>query len=1052
MKNNSVFKLSSPDVCIVEASAGSGKTYALSKRYLQLLITSEPEINLKHILAITFTNKAAREMQQRILEFLKKIALDVFANAQEKEDILSSLNVTREFARKKAYQILEYLLRNYNFFQVQTIDSFMNSLIIGCAFKLNLSSSPKIKHNYQQYLAYSLDELIEQAVEDPHIRKIFDQFLTQYLIVENKKSWFPKKDILKLISVLTNKRNVFGKEFSKFAFSGENLHLKKMRVLELIRGLKDNLPEGTKLVLIKKLNKFVEANKSNFNLKEFFSAETLTKTEFPIKKKYQVPLEIQKLWEEIRRRVTEICELEAFSFSNCYIDIFSLVFDNFKELALKDEIIFLEELSRYVQRIFHIEFTTIAELYYRLATRLEHYLIDEFQDTNVLQWNNLKVMVEEALSTGGTLFCVGDRKQAIYRFRGGNPALFDRVKADYFKYNLQNAQLSKNYRSQKEIVLFNNLIFSKKNFYRFFSQLQQANASSAKELSCAEVDEIIELFSGAQQDYIEQKYNGYVSLEMIKLNGATRLDIEQPLQERIINRIKELKQRFSYYDIAILSRKSAEVELITGWLIDAGIPVESEKTLNLKGNACIKEIISLLKFLNCPMDSLSFAGFILSDIFCAQTGAALQEIRDFIFGLDESCRKIYLYRKFRNSFPSLWADYLEEFFNSVGIIPLYELVVSIFNRFSVFKNFPQFQGFFLGFLELIKEQEEEYTALALFLDFFEKAEKEFLYVYVADTNAIKILTVHKAKGLEFPVVIIPFLTLNPDSGPANSENVFCVPEEGDKLSIVRLRSYYTLFSSKIKNIYQCQYKESLIDELNNIYVALTRAEKELYLYISESKPSTRNLASMLMPCENFQAGEQVKYLQKPDLERNVIMHIPASDNQDWIYFLKNEFVADSGSVNQERVLKGTIIHYALALLGNLLNQDVDEILEKAISLTKLRFPDYLFFQEISTAIAKLLKDEVCRQFFFVEHGLIFQEKEIVTQFGRSLRLDRMIVKDRVVFVVDYKLSVENLKEYNQQVKKYMQAAAQLYPDKQIKGFLVFIQGCIVQEVEFYTQP
>ena len=148
-----------PSVHIVEASAGSGKTYALAKRYLGLLINPSlkpDQIPLETILAITFTNKAAAEMKERILEFLKKIALDKFSQPKEKADILASLAVEEGYARRKAFKIMDYLIRNYNFFGVQTIDSFINTILSGCAFKLDLTASFKTKKYYSHYISYIL--------------------------------------------------------------------------------------------------------------------------------------------------------------------------------------------------------------------------------------------------------------------------------------------------------------------------------------------------------------------------------------------------------------------------------------------------------------------------------------------------------------------------------------------------------------------------------------------------------------------------------------------------------------------------------------------------------------------------------------------------------------------------------------------------------------------------------------------------------------------------------------------------------------------------------
>src|SRR3989339_488517 len=176
---------------VLEASAGSGKTYALAKRYIQLLMNSSVQLDaipIKNILGITFTKKATFEMKQRIVELLKKIALDDFRSEGEAGDVYSSLGIPKEAAREKAYRIInDYIIKNYDFFQVQTIDSFVRSIISGSAFKLNLSSSFKIETDYESRLQYSLDNLVDRAAGPAGrggLRELFTKFMKQYLFVE----------------------------------------------------------------------------------------------------------------------------------------------------------------------------------------------------------------------------------------------------------------------------------------------------------------------------------------------------------------------------------------------------------------------------------------------------------------------------------------------------------------------------------------------------------------------------------------------------------------------------------------------------------------------------------------------------------------------------------------------------------------------------------------------------------------------------------------------------------------------------------------------------
>ena len=181
-------KLKFPEVRIVDASAGSGKTYALAERYLELVFASTLEQNtifLQEILAITFTNKATNEMKERILEFFKKIALDYSDSRQG-----------------KALKVMDYIIKNYDYFQVQTIDSFIKALITGCSLRLNVSSNFRIEKNYDDYMTYCFDGLLDRSAGSPEVKAKFDGFLDRWLFIENRLGWSPRQDILELMGKL----------------------------------------------------------------------------------------------------------------------------------------------------------------------------------------------------------------------------------------------------------------------------------------------------------------------------------------------------------------------------------------------------------------------------------------------------------------------------------------------------------------------------------------------------------------------------------------------------------------------------------------------------------------------------------------------------------------------------------------------------------------------------------------------------------------------------------------------------------------------------------
>ncbi|MBU1928559.1 MAG: UvrD-helicase domain-containing protein, partial [Candidatus Omnitrophica bacterium] len=262
--------LTFPHILTVEASAGSGKTYALAQRYLRLIIN--PALDLKNIplnniLAITFTNKAALEMKERILEFLKKTALDVSSD---------------EFSRKKAFLAMEYLIRNYNYFQVQTIDSFINAILSGCAFKLGLSSNFKVRTDYRDYLAYSLDELIDRSVSSKEVKEAFRSFLKQYLYIDNRLGWFPKKEVLGVIQGFFSQSNKYGIKFSASRIKPEDLIIKKKYILKLLNELENILTPETNANFTHSLRSFLEENLESFDVDDL--SVFFARPEFPIRK------------------------------------------------------------------------------------------------------------------------------------------------------------------------------------------------------------------------------------------------------------------------------------------------------------------------------------------------------------------------------------------------------------------------------------------------------------------------------------------------------------------------------------------------------------------------------------------------------------------------------------------------------------------------------------------------------------------------------------------------------------------------------------------------
>lgn len=1029
-----------PEVIMVEASAGAGKTSCLAKRYLSLLFREDRKMPFRSILALTFTNKATAEMKERILSLLKSLAFDNFSSPREREEVLAAINCSSKQAQERAYFLMEEIIENYNFFNVYTIDSFINTILLGCALYIDRSCCFSIKTNYLSFLQYALERFIKECETNQDYLKIMEEFLEHYLFVENRSGWFPKKNILKFMEVLfklTNKygkRFTFSKRYSRDIVKNKRIFFHKVR--ELLKQLPDSLNKNTRRCL----EKFVEKGE-DFSLGDI--PVVFKKPHLSLNKNEILTKTLQRKWHNLHRQCLCLIEDDAYLAFNPYLKLFSDILYFFSYRCRREDVIFLEELNHKVRGLFKEEGLAVAEVYWRLAMNFKHYLIDEFQDTSFLQWDNLKTMVSDALSRGGSLFYVGDKKQAIYRFRGGEAKLFDEVLRDFAIYNPRKYILKKNWRSQKEVVEFNNRIFSSHNLKNAFTYFKERG-----DLKSEDIDEIISVFSDARQSWQEDNLYGYVEVQRIKETNKQQQELAK--KEHLLTLIKDLRKRFTDKEIAILCRSNKEVEVASSWLLEDGIAVESEKTLSLKENHLIREVISFLGFLHSPVDNLTFASFILGEIFIKTCGLDKDKITYEIFNWANSAYKeIALYRYFRQIYPKIWQEYIEKFFKTAGLVSPYEVVAEFYSQFNVFSNFRDYQGFFMKLLDLIKLKEEEgIITLGDFVEYFNTSFDEDMYVGTSESKAVKCLTIHKAKGLEFGVVIVPFLSFNPTpSEVTGAVNAYLHGEEKENsLGILRISQKHKIFSSSLDNIYRQAYKRACIDELNNIYVAFTRPKYELYIFLSEKVNGKVNKAKFFIPQDFHTAGKKHNYKKKSSPETTPEKALKGLCS-DWFKFLREEFPSDYLLKNRQKVQEGEVFHYFLSSIPNIEDfKFCEQILEAAARQVKIKFPwldDTFPYKE---KIKEIITSPELKKFFSSPQGEVFTEKEIASGDGRLKRIDRLIVKKDEVWVLDYKLSNQKELDYFKQVKEYLSLISGIYPHKKVRGFLLYLDTQQVEEV------
>ncbi|MBI4309201.1 MAG: UvrD-helicase domain-containing protein [Candidatus Omnitrophica bacterium] len=1052
-----------PEVRVVEASAGSGKTYALAKRYVQLLLhtSSRTSFGLKHILAITFTNKAAGEMKTRIIDVLKGIALGRLPPVQA-EDILTPLGLSASQARPLAAGLMQDVIRHYHFFQVQTIDSFMNTLLAGCAFKINLSARFKLKRNAVDYLQLSLDDLVDEAHGQKAVKVLFEAFIQQYLFLENRSGWFPKKDLLAVLVILFDQYNTYQRPLLTFDAGGTGVVELKKQFLKLAADLRMLLPAACDQRFVRALDGFIAAHPIGFDVDDV--SRYFARPAPPVNAGGVISDELDRIWRTCGKLLRAICLQEAYALFNPYVHMFASVMEHFDRLQTKEDVLFLQQLNKKTGDLFDDGLVTTQELYYRLATRFHHYLVDEFQDTSLAQWHNLRMMVEEALATGGTLFYVGDKKQAIYSFRGGQSRLFDDLQRDLSRFNVTRETLNKNFRSHKHIVDFNNHIFSLDNLRAFILAVQQQDRLKDKDIVFGEEDwqRVEDVFGGARQIPRQDLAAGAVRVEIIA--GRKKDDRLELARAKVVAIVKDARGRFPAGDIAVLTRNNAQVQMVTQWLVQEGIFAQSERTSDIKNHPLVRELAAFLRFVHSPIDNAAFAAFALGDLFPKASGLSAAEIQGFSF----ACRRrvsppfegggdwkkgggilteVYFYKRFRAVYPQLWEQYFEEFFSQAGVYPLYELTVSICARLRCLELFPEAQGFVMHFLELIKRREEESCDLETFLEYFEALEDEERFVPMPAQDAVRVLTVHKAKGLEFSVVIVPFLEMSIKAGAGDQNGgqsfIWDMDEEGMRL--LRLKESYTCFSDELKQRYAREYKEAFFAELNNVYVALTRPVWEMHILIPERAGNSVNPVPLLIPPELFSAG-QLSRPDAPQLPVEARRFLPAMEYRQWIGHMQEEFLTGpaspaGGSASQAQArLEGERMHFCLSKLGNLNGMDVQGAIDRAIASAEMRFTSAGNWDLLRGRLQVLIDQEIWRPFFYLPAGTeVLCEQEVVNRFGDARRIDRLIVFPQEIWVVDFKTSRADEPRHQQQIEEYKKLAATLYPGRKVEGFLLYVE-------------
>ncbi len=1003
-----------PHVSVLKASAGSGKTYSLAERFVQFLLSDQIHQNhLRNILAITFSNNAAKEMKERILSWLKDL---YFKDPIKIEEIAEIVSVKKEHLAEKAGARIDGILRNYTEFQVKTIDSFMTSIYKASAVDLGYSPDFDVVLAPGKIMAYAFDRFLRAVREKTPEAEFIEKLLK--IVVDSRGGgsaypWDASRDLLEEIVQLYRKLSGIVKG-AKPVHTERRIESVKKQVRETAEDLMD-LIETSGLTKSKgssfyRILEMVRANAFPDLIDKGLTSIPVIK---PRKDEAMASYEeISKRWGLLSRQIKEYIELHATTYYDPYLRMYEAFQDILEEVKKREGAIFIDDVNKKLSDYLRREI--VPDVYFRIGETIYHYLIDEFQDTSPIQWANLFPLIENSLSQGGSLLAVGDTKQAIYGFRNADYEIMKGLesRSPFSSATHHVKELEVNYRSLESVIDFS------KAFFRKVTALHDEYREPAGRSGLI--------------DYEQRVGEGHRGSGYVEVIRCEKKEGELPEKTRIQGLIRGLRERgYSWSDIAILAYRNEDVVNVTAWLNEVDVPFISYSSLDIRMRKVTAEIVALLRFLDSPPDDLSFAGFILGDIFrrALERDEGVSEskrLHEFLF---RNRKKAPLYKAFQGEFPHIWETYFGALFKATGYLPLYDLVSEVYRIYGVFDHFGEEEATLIKILEVIKNFEGEgRNNPGEFLKYAsdeEAGESDWTVDVPAGVDAVRVMTLHKAKGLGFPVVVI----LMYEEVPRGFK--YILDEEADGVRLLKINQQITKASRLLREKYEEERLKDLVNKLNTLYVGFTRAEDELYIVGVQGK---RNLfpIDLLKEMESQTGRMGVPQPRSAGTapERMTLYHHPDP--------IKFPFEAVE-EVNLEERMRGEFVHRVLYFVDGL--EDIESELEGIIQrVNDELMTDYPVETMKRNLLEFLSHEEISPYFRSVPSGAVKKEQDFSDSRGNLFRMDRVIFEEDRIVVIDYKTGIdrEAEKEHMRQLKNYTGILKEIYPDKHVEGIIAYI--------------
>jgi ATP-dependent exoDNAse (exonuclease V) beta subunit len=1048
---------------VYKSSAGSGKTTTLALEYLKLTLGKND--HFRHILALTFTNKAAEEMKDRILEYLHKIIYYAKNSKTSKKPFFydqlikttpkyTSLDENKALAAIgiDSKVLYKQLIHRYSEYAVTTIDSFTNRIIKSFSYDLGLSFNYQVELKAEILLDLAIEELLSRIDAK-------EQLITEVLIeyshnqIQNDKSRKIRDNLKKraksLLNDLEEEHLVNLRQFSL-----EKLYELLKTINSSIDDIENDLQKVANAFIQMCFKNGIEPN--SFLRGSFYNYfkniannrfDKLTPTDSLLKNVTEnkwtsktVSIEQKQL---IDNKLTEIIGLfnriQSFAADYLLLKSMSNRFYPFmvmielekllKQLKSDKEILHISDFNKIISK--YVAHETAPYIYERIGTKFQHYLLDEFQDTSVLQWYNLLPLVENGISQNQFSMAVGDAKQAIYRWRGSDVEQFvefpmsGKSLIDPYMIERQNLlmksfeeiNLKTNYRSGKTIVLFNN---------RLFEHIIKHNYIP---------DSLSAVYKNTIQyvDKKKEKAASFAQIRTIEYQGADKRD---EIDEKYINHIyqiiqENLKDGYSLKNIAVLARKNDVLLKIARFLIEHNIPVKSSESLNVDTSPLVKFVLSFLKHLLHPNESLYQAEIIY---FLSKSEK---------FKLDFNLHAQFKDKK-QNNLSNLW-PLLEVNIDTESLINKlpYEAIEEICAIFDLDKNDSLLHFFIEASYSYSAENPE---SLEGFLEWWKQNGEDYKLDLPDEWNAVSLLSFHKAKGLGFPVVVNLFSDHHFNT-KSDQKEIWINPEipQLDELKSFPF-TISSLKNTKFHQIYEREKEFEILDTINLFYVAMTRPKERLYLLVNKVD-STRKSKSKDFQFDNLIHGF-LKNEKYTEIHHNIFqfgekneVSVSSLSNKKQIQISKSSFYDWRGIVSLSLSDKeqsssetdwGKKVHHFFALLKS--KKDLDRLTTSNLKLQDITKEE---FKELKAMGIEVMRHHLLSQ-HFDQGNQVFCEKEFYDNNAKVFRPDRIVFYPYHIYILDYKTGKHTIKN-EEQIHYYMHNLNRLFKKKTI-GLLVYLEN------------